>query len=199
MDINTTRLRCLLGWLAILLPWIVVGFVGVFPKSISATWYTNASTIFMIILGAASILLLSYKGYEFIDDILTSITGFLGLGICLFPCEKVPGLGVELVTPFLIPHNISNIIHLACAVLFFILLSANSMFLFTKSSGIMTDKKKIRNRIYRICSIGMLISFALLLLPDFYIKVWLVEAIALSFFGVSWLTKANCYPWLFSD
>ena len=29
--------------------------------------------------------------------------------------------------------------------------------------------------------------------------VWLVEAIALAAFGISWLTKANCYAWLCAD
>lgn len=199
MDINTTRLRCILGWLAMLLPWIVAAFVWTLPQSISATWYTNACTAFMIILGASSVLLISYKGYEKIDDILTTITGIFGLGICLFPCSPEPGLGIPLPTPFLIPHNISNIIHLICAITFFVLLAINSFFLFTKSSGEMTKNKKIRNIIYRVCAIGMLVSFAILLLPNFNIKVWLTEMFALVFFGVSWLTKADYYPWLFAD
>ena len=45
----------------------------------------------------------------------------------------------------------------------------------------------------------MLASFALLLLPYFYIQTWLVETVALLFFGISWLTKADYYPWLFAD
>jgi hypothetical protein len=45
----------------------------------------------------------------------------------------------------------------------------------------------------------MISSFLLLLLPDFHIKIWLVETIALFFFGISFLTKADIYPWLFCD
>ena len=41
------------------------------------------------------------------------------------------------------------------AIIFFGLLAYNSFFLFTKSSGVMTDKKKKRNIIYRVCGIGM--------------------------------------------
>jgi hypothetical protein len=63
----------------------------------------------------------------------------------------------------------------------------------------MTKHKKIRNVIYRICGVGMIASFLLLLLPEFYIQIWLIEAIALFFFGVSWLTKADYYSWLFAD
>ena len=31
----------------------------------------------------------------------------------------------------------------------------------------MSDKKKIRNRIFRVCAVGMLASFLIMLLPDF--------------------------------
>jgi hypothetical protein len=29
--------------------------------------------------------------------------------------------------------------------------------------------------------------------------IWWIEAIALFFFGISWLAKANRYSWLFAD
>lgn len=197
MTINTLRLRAMIGWLGMLLPWIVVLLIHYFPASISATWYTNACTSFMIILGSASILLICYKGYTKVDDILLTCSGIAGLCICLFPCSisSVPGK----VGTFLIDSTISATIHNVSAVIFFTLLAYNSFFLFTKSSGEMTEKKKIRNIIYRICGVGMIASFVLLLLPSFPIKIWLVETIALFFFGVSFLTKADIYPWLFCD
>lgn len=197
MRINTLRLRKMIGWLGMLLPWIVVLLIGYFPPSISATWYTNACTPFMIILGAASFLLISYKGYEIIDDVILTCSGIAGLGICLFPCAdaSLPGK----VGTFMIEGRISDAIHYVCAVVFFVLLSYNSLFLFTKSSGEKTKNKKIRNIIYIVCGIGMAASFLLLLIPYFPIQVWLVEAIALFFFGISFLTKANTYRWLFCD
>lgn len=197
MRINTLRLRATIGWLGMLLPWIVVLLVGYFPDSISSTWYTNACTPFMIILGSASFLLISYKGYEPIDDILLTLSGIAGLGICLFPCAVPEASGK--VGTFMIDESISNIIHFACAIVFFGLLSYNSIFLFTKCSANMTKKKKIRNIIYRVCGVGMIASFLILLLPEFYIQIWLVETIALFFFGISFLTKADIYPWLFCD
>ena len=218
-SINTIRLRFVIGFLGFALPWIVVAIIGGFPPSISATWYTIACTPFMIILGAASILLMCYKGYEKIDDIINTLTGVAGLGICLFPCSFIEKDGTNYlagfsntitlyaeetcrtlpVGPFRVPMNISNIIHALCAVIFFALLAYNSIFLFTKSSGEMTKNKKIRNIIYRVCGIGMIASFLILLLPDFYIKVWLMEAIALFFFALSFLTKADIFPFLFCD
>ena len=197
MRINTVRLRALIGWLGMLLPWIVVLLIGYFPKSISATWYTNACTVFMIILGSASVLLISYKGYEKIDDILLTCSGIAGLGICLFPCEVSTVRGA--VGTFLIDSKVSDIIHFVCAIIFFGILAYNSFFLFTKGAGEMTKKKKIRNIIYRVCGVGMIASFLIVLLPSFYIKVWLTEAIALFFFAISFLTKADIYPWLFCD
>lgn len=98
----------------------------------------------------------------------------------------------------LIP-NVSSIIHNMSAVIFFGLLAYNSFFLFTKGDGNPTKNKKIRNIIYRVCGIGMVASFLILLLPDFYIKIWLMETIALFFFGISFLTKADIFPFLFCD
>lgn len=197
MRINTVRLRILIGVLGALLPWIDALLYGAIPPSISATYYdTQCITPFMIILGAAALLLVSYRGYTKLDDIILTCAGIAGLLICLFPCGTD---SVDFVGTFLAPQNISGIIHNIAAVVFFGLLSFNSLFLFTKSSGEMTKKKKARNIIYIICGIGMIASFTILLFPPFYGNMWLVEAIALFFFGVSFLTKADAFPFLFCD
>lgn len=197
MRINTVRLRATIGWLGMLLPWIVVVLIGYFPASISATWYTNACTVFMIILGSASFLLISYKGYDKIDDVLLTCSGVAGLGICLFPCANTGAH--EKIGTFLIDNYVSNTLHFIFAVVFFCLLAYNSLFLFTKSDGEVTKKKKARNIIFRVCGIGMVASFAILLVPNWSIKTWFMEMVALFFFGISFLTKANIYPWLFCD
>ena len=197
MKINTVRLRVILGLLGMLLPWIVVLLGGGFPGSISATYYLpTCITPFMIILGAASILLISYRGYTKLDDIILTCAGIAGLCICLFPTSIT---GVAITGTFALPAATSSLIHNISAVIFFILLSVNSIFLFTKSDGNMTEKKKIRNIIYIICGIGMIGSFGILLLPYFHIQVWLTEAVALTFFGISFLTKADVFPFLFCD
>jgi hypothetical protein len=113
----------------------------------------------MIILGAASITLVSYKGYETIDDIILTLAGIAGFMICIFPCRGYCKADASVCSTI---HNIS-------AVIFFGLLAYNSFFLFTKSIGQMTFKKKMRNIIYRICGIGMIAAFGLMLLPHFRI------------------------------
>ena len=193
--VNVKSLRRFIGLLAVSLPWILVLILWQFPASISATYYTHAGAVFMIILGACSIFLMFYDGYDKVDDILNTIAGIFGLLICLFPC----GYDADRVGTFQVPVAISAAIHDISAVVFFLILAYVSLFQFTKSNGNTTEKKKKRNVIYRVCGVGMVASFALLLLPNFYIKTWLTEMFALSFFGISWLTKANAYKWLFAE
>lgn len=197
MILNTVLLRILVGVFGGSLPWIVAGLLGYIPSSISATYYTNACVPFVMILGFASFLLICYKGYERLDNILFTCSGIAGLGICLFPCS-INGCPDKIGT-FMVDANVSNTIHTVTALIFFGILSYCSLFLFTKSSGEMTKNKKIRNVIYRICGVGMLGSFLLMLLPYFSIQVWLVETIALTFFAISFLTKADIFPFLFCD
>ena len=201
-SLDTVRLRKLIGWLGMFLAWIVLilslinGFG--FPPSISATYfYAPCITPFMIILGSAGFLLVCYRGYTKGDDIVNTLTGIAALCICLFPCAATSLLYVG---TFMVPTAISGIIHNISAVIFFGLLAYNSFFLFTKSNAVkMTKNKKRRNIIYRICGIGMILSFAILLLPTFSCQIWVVEMIGLTFFGISFLTKADVYPWLFCD
>ena len=202
--INTTRLRCTIGWLGMLLPWMVLilsyAYGYGFPHSISQTYYFEPCiTPFMIILGSAGLLLFSYKGYDKQDDIVCTLAGVFGLGVCIFPCAVSTLLDANgMVGTFQIAENVSGWVHNISAGLFFGLLAYNSLFLFTKSSGEMTKNKKKRNIIFRVCGVGMIASFLMLFLPIPHI-IWIVEAVALAFFGISWLTKADCYSWLFCD
>lgn len=204
--INTRRLRCIIGWLGMLLPWIVLilslAFGYKFPDSISATYFRDPCiTPFMIILGSAGILLFTYNGYDIVDDILNTAAGIFGLGVCLFPCGATPN---PYIGTFQLPNTTSNTLHMVSAIGFFAILAYNSIFQFTKGVTNPTPNKKKRNIIFRICGVGMIASFILLPLASSGIiniphVIWVIETIALAFFGISWLTKANCYPWLFAD
>lgn len=203
--IDTRQLRCWIGWLGMSLPWIVLILSFVFgygfPDSISATYFRDPCiTPFMIILGSAGILLCTYKGYDIVDDILNTAAGIFGLGVCLFPCAARDGF----IGTFQLPAATSDIIHVISAIGFFGILACNSLFQFTKGTVDSTPNKKKRNVIFRICGIGMIASFGLIFLANLGViniphVIWVIETIALTFFGISWLTKANCYPWLFAD
>ena len=209
VTIDTIRLRKWVGWLGMLLPVIVLTLCLIFqcvpdghlfPDSISATYYYAPTiTPFMIILGAAGILLMCYRGYELCDDIINTITGIAAECICLFPCYN---LLYAYVGTFQVPMEISSWIHNISAVVFFGLLAYNCLFIFTKSSGNMTENKKKRNIIYNVCGIGMFVSLLAIVFVsifDIWAGTWAVEAVALFFFGIAFLTKADVYPWLFCD
>ena len=201
-DLWLRRIRNLAGFLGMILPWIsLIGAIIVsnttgvpaefWPTlSISATYYICPALTG--ILTAASVVLMCYDGYSLRDNIVTTISGIFGIMIVLFPCAcTVSG---ELVGFFQLPVAISNTIHCASACAFFILLSINSLFLFTIGEKEPTKQKKIRNIIYRVCGIGMICALILMVLPvSFFAKTFVIEAIALTFFGISWLVKGQVF------
>lgn len=201
-DLWLRRIRNLAGFLGMILPWIsLIGAIIVskttgvpaefWPTlSISATYYICPALTG--ILTAASVVLMCYDGYSLRDNIVTTISGIFGIMIVLFPCAcTVSG---EMVGFFQLPVAISNTVHCASACIFFILLSINSLFLFTIGEKEPTKQKKIRNIIYRVCGIGMLCALVLMVLPvSFFAKTFVVEAIALTFFGISWLVKGQVF------
>ena len=203
--INTKQLRCFIGGLGMALPVIVLvlslAFGYGFPNSISATYFIPTCIApFMIILGSAGILLVCYRGYNLTDNLLNTTAGIAAWCVCLFPCAVKNGN----IGTFQIEANVSDIIHMVAALLFFGILAYNSMFQFTKGMPVPTLNKKKRNIIFRVCGIGMIASFILLPLANYGILniphvIWWIEFIALQFFGVSWITKANCIPFLFAD
>ena len=201
------RIRNLAGFMGMILPWIsLLGAILVartkgIPDnfwedlSISATYYITPPLVG--ILTTAAIVLLCYKGYDWKDNLVSSLSGIFGLMIVLFPC-KCAASG-DIVGFFQLPVNISHIVHCTSAVLFFILLAINSMFLFTLGES-NTKNKRIKNIIYRVCAFGMLGALILMPLPiHFFAKTFIVEAIALTFFGISWLVKGEIFGLLSDD
>ena len=64
----------------------------------------------------------------------------------------------------------------------------------------MTDQKRVRNRIYRICGYGILVMEAAMGLAYFlgargYI-IMIIEVIMLHLFGFAWLVKGYAFPFL---
>ena len=205
-DLWLKRIRNYAGLLGALLPWLSLFSAFLYGKmtgglsegfwsdlSISATYY--CSPALPAILTAASIVLMCYDGYSKLDNFITTISGFFGLMIVLFPCNC--SLSSDYVGFFQLPKSLSSIIHCSSAVIFFCLLAFNSLFLFTKSEKTKTDQKKKRNIVYVVCGIGMLLAMVLMPLPfHFPAKTWWVEMIALTFFGLSWLTKGGAIKFL---
>jgi hypothetical protein len=198
-------MRRLIGILGISLPFIVIlgGFTQTDPGlqgSISGYYYTNMRDLFVGILSGVALFLLSYRGYEQIDDIVANMSGLFALGIILFPTAMYSGRVVR-VGMFLIADNISGTLHLAFSALFFLALSFNSLFLFTRRHpGVMGKEKKRRNLIYRSCGIVMILAIVCITMYTIFFRgtsvaamnpVLILESLALFAFGISWLVKGH--------
>ena len=199
------RIRTLCGLLGIILPWLALFSAGIAQHpssewwwSISATYYQSPALVGVLV--PACLVLMSYIGYDLTDNLLTTAAGVLGLGIVLFPCKVnwIPdGTPVGF---FQVPVETSNIVHLVCAALFFIVIACNSVFQFTRSGATMTERKKLRNNIYRFCGYGMIateIAFVVarwLGAPGYTIMI--IEIILLHLFGFAWLVKGEAFPFL---
>ena len=202
------RIRAFIGVLGMILPWLSLLGAALVARmiripdnfwhdlSISATYYITPPLVG--VLTAASIILMCYKGYDWRDHAVTALSGVFGAMIVIFPCKCA--LAGEMVGFFQLPVNVSHIIHCVSAVLFFVSLSINSMFLFTLGES-NTKNKKIKNIIFRICAVGMLCAL-ILVLPCFEsipAHIFIGETIALTFFGVSWLVKSEIFGLLSDD
>ncbi|MBO7477907.1 MAG: hypothetical protein J6U04_08250 [Salinivirgaceae bacterium] len=203
------RIRNTIGFLGMLLPWVALlgSFLvskfggGIKPcfwedLSISATYYVTPALAG--ILTTAAVVLMCYDGYGKTDDILTTLAGVCGLLIVLFPCDCCIIDSKDKVGMFQLEADISHIIHSVSAVCFFLLLSYISICRFTKThqgkENERTKQKIKRDTIYRICGYGMLAALILMPLPiHFFAKTFIVETIALTFFGISWLVKGQAF------
>lgn len=198
--ISYYTLRKAIGWLGITLPAVLIignalaGDCSIIQQSVSQYYHTVMRDVFVGILCAVALFLFSYKGYDRGDKISTSLAGLFALGVALSPTNYDLS-GCEL---YHRPDNtLRNVIHLVSATLFFSTLAYIAVFRFTKSSGEMTEQKKIRNKIYIVC--GIVIAAAIILIPVAYSiesisklkpMFWL-EWIALIAFGISWLVKGE--------
>ncbi len=197
-------LRRIIGVLAIGLPVIMVagGFIqhgAVIQGSLSSYYYTNMRDFLVGMLSGVALFLISYKGYELIDDVVTNLSGVFALGIIAFPASMFSGHVIR-VGVFLTPDNVSQYIHLAFSILFLLSLAFNSIFLFTRHGGSPSREKKKRNKVYVVCGLLMLSSIiGMVVYIAFYSHtplakgrpVLVFETIALMSFGVSWLIKGH--------
>jgi hypothetical protein len=203
--ISYLTMRRLIGILGMMLPFVVVlgGFIQTsfaIKSSISDYYYSNMRDFFVGLLCCVSLFLITYRGYDIIDDVLTNLCGIFALGIVAFPTSANSGEVVK-VGVCLISDHISAFIHLSFAGLFFLLLSFNSIFLFTKhGTEIVSVQKRKRNIVYIVCGLLMFFSIVFIALYFLYFQesflsgfhpVLIFETIALLAFGFSWLVKGG--------
>lgn len=196
-------IRRAIGWLGMLLPAALLLCELAFncqqwQPSISHYYYTVSGNLFVGLLCAVGLFLISYKGFSALDDRATNFAGFCAFGIALFPTNMWGDTECEVLT---YADNVyRNIIHYACATFFFLTLAYISYFLFTRSKNGKTRRKEKRNMLYRAC--GLLMAICIILIPicanDWLLGTWFpdnltfwLEWAALLSFGTSWLVKGE--------
>lgn len=191
--ISYFTLRQLIGILGIALPVLMIMFNYISLKSWEiefsiSDYYDNggAGYVFVGVLFVLGFFLLSYKGYEKIDDRAADVGCIAALGVALFPTtSKIYSI---------------HVMHFVFALLLFSTFIFFSLYLFRKSSGTVTQKKVVRNRVYVTCGIIMIVCIAGITLASFgllgsaaakYKIVFWLEAVALASFGFSWIVKGE--------
>ena len=206
MVISYLQLRTFIGLIGILLPLILV--LAYIPSceepaildSISGYYHSAARDWFVGVLFALALFLFSYNGYDWRDALTARIGAVAALGVALFPTTNFKyncQLTYSLPSPM-----VSTIHYISAAVLFgsFIIFAWRLFTISTKDDSDITDEKKKRNTVYKVCALIMTIAILLIGLYAIYepeidhLKpVFWLETIALVAFGVSWLTKAEVF------
>lgn len=194
------ELRKLIGLLGTLFPFVLaIGAWMVFHTglrgSMSGYYHTGMRDVFVAVLCVIGFFLFSYRGYERADNIAGNLACVFALGVAWFPTRPEHGAT---------PHEIMiGRLHFTFATLFFATLVYFSLFLFTKTKAGETpsSQKLHRNRVYRICGYTMAVCILLIAAVTLFAgddspvmtchPVYWLEAIAVTAFGWSWLTKGE--------
>jgi len=207
------RIRKLIGTLGLILPLSLPLSKGEVLASMSHYYYdTLSSLVFIIVLSAFGLFLLSYKGYKIdpttekiSDDFLTNIGGLAALIVvfvpttCLGSCStSIDALcDTDFEPLFGHTNDLANKIHLISAGIFILCMGWMSRFKFTR--GIDDGN----HRLYKWCgnlvfiSVGLIVVFIGLehvIEGNFFLKshyVFVFETTAVIPFGISWLVKGK--------
>lgn len=173
--------------------------------SISDTFYSNSAVLMIGVISIGSFFFCSYKGYDIRDRIVNLITGIGFLCIVIFPCmnEGAKELGTR-VGLFQLPIEVSAIIHIISAATSFTGMFVNIMFLFTLNKGEVSEQKKKRNIVYRVCAILIVIGILIIAASPFLLSkeyipknlVWWAEFIILVPTGIAWIVKSEALGFL---
>lgn len=198
-----------IGWMSVLLPFTMFagnyffGHCSSIQDSVSDYYYTVTGDLLVGILCAVALFLIAYKGYPGnpLDRVLSFSAGIFALGVAFFPTNETSTDSCAIIH---LPLNETrNLLHNIFSAILFLLLSAISLFLFTKGRDPLTPEKKLRNRVYKTCGIAMLVFIVFMAVytnirdtyPELikYKLLFWFESCALMAFGISWLVKGELF------
>ncbi len=191
-------LRIIIGILGLTFPfilslgaWIVFG-TGL-QNSISHYYHTGMRDVFVGFLFVIGFFLMTYGGYDLIDNIVSTVGGISAVLAAIFPTTADGTI------------TVIKILHFVFAGLFLLSLVYFALVLFPKTDPSVppTPEKLIRNKVYKTCGWIMLVCLLLIgiysFFPDnlrsqldaaYHPEFWL-ESIAVVAFGVCWLVKGQ--------
>jgi hypothetical protein len=191
-------LRKAIGIIGIALPFVLVlGKVILdgpgLEVSMSNYYYTIMRDVFVGSLCAIGVFLMSYRGYERIDEIVGKLAAVCAIGSAFFPTRPDNAAAHQII--------VGNL-HVFFSVSLFLILAFFALFLFRKTNPNKppTIQKQRRNIVYAVCGVGILacmaLALSLKLLPSDsvvfnYSPLFWLESLAVILFGISWLVKGE--------
>ena len=189
--VSYLTLRRVVGVLGVSMPIVVAAWGLALPlphqllDTISDYYGFRTRDVFVGVLFTIAWFLFTYRGYDRRDSTAGNLACVFALGVALFPDN---GKGID------------PVIHYISAASLFLVLAYFSLVLFTKTGGNPTPKKRVRNRVYKVCGVVILACIALIGLYHFAGKpaalsgfrpVFWLETFALWAFGFSWFVKGE--------
>ena len=203
-DLSGHRHRQVIGYLGLALPILLVQFVKFRPNaesdkwldvSISAYYWTGAVSLFVGLLAALSLFLLTYRGYANesykYDRAAGIVAGIAAALVALFPTRPPSGS-----VPLPWWADWISMTHTISAIVLFSMFAVFSLWLFRKTAPgeQPSPGKKLRNTIYLICGIAIVASMAWAFVArQSGESIFWPESSALVFFALSWLVKGNAH------
>jgi hypothetical protein len=196
--------RQLIGWFGLALPILLYAGAGTRPTpglapwgllgSISAYYYTGAVVMFVGILVALALRLLTYGGYDNehrrADRVAAVVAGVAAFLVAFFPTDVPPPVAQP---PWWTPAM--GYAHSGSAALLFAAFAYFSLVLFTRSDPRtpLTAGKRRRNLFFRISGAGILACSVSALIAGGFLHrgIFWWESGALTCFALSWLVKGR--------
>ena len=211
-DLSNYRHRQLIGYIGLALPWLLILVVlwrdgrAVWEglDSVSAYYYTGANALFVGMLFVLGVFLFAYEGYDnkFLkwERLFAKIAAVAAVLVAFFPTAAPK---VEGITPLAWWDPWVGRIHFGAAVVLFVIFAVFCLWLFraTERSAAKPERdkdkipapdsdKKWRNRFYALCGV---VIFGCIIWAGYNgadgEPIFWQEAIALTFFALSWLVK----------
>lgn len=210
--VNYLVLRQFIGSLGILLPFLLVFGNRCFnaawvQPSISHYYYSHMHFLFVGVLCLIAGFLITYRGMESFDNRVSNIAGICALGVAVFPTGFEGFISED--TCYLTLHawpSYFSYLHYGSAVCLFVCFALFCFKIFTlddnnRSNSQFDAKKLRRNRFYRLCGWGIVLSMAAIGGITLYNHLnhsnvfpkatFYFETTSLLFFGNSWLLKGS--------